>query len=123
MKTVLITDDNEDIIELVTLALSQSGYQLVTASGGKDAIRICQESPPDLVLMDLKMPDIDGFETTQLLRKQGFTNPIVVLTGSESDEDRQRANDVGCDEYILKTMEMRDVESILDRFLQKGGGF
>jgi len=72
--------------------------------------------------MDLKMPDIDGFETTKLLRKQGFTNPIVVLTGSESDEDRQRAKEVGCDEYILKTMGMRDVESILDRYLQKGGG-
>ena len=121
MKTVLLTDDNEDIIELVQLILSKSGYNLITAKGGLDALRVCAESPPDLVLMDLRMPDMDGFAVTKKLRDSGFKNPIIILTGSESDTDRKRAFDAGCDDYILKTLEMRDLERSIDGFLQKGG--
>jgi CheY-like chemotaxis protein len=122
MKTVLLTDDNEDIIELVELILSKSGYNLKTAKGGKEALKACAESPPDLILMDLRMPDIDGFTVTKQLRDSGFKNPIIVLTGSESDEDRKRAFAAGCDDYILKTLEMRDLERSIDSYLQKGGG-
>lgn len=122
MKTVLLTDDNEDIIELVQLILAKSGYNLKVAHGGKDALQICKESPPDLILLDLKMPDIDGFTVAKALRGSGFTNPIIVLTGSESAEDKKKAFDAGCDDYIIKTMEMRDLEHTIDRFLQKGGG-
>jgi len=122
MKTVLLTDDNEDIIELVQLILSKSGYKLLTANGGKDALKICAETPPDLVLMDLRMPDVDGFTVTKQLRDNGFKNPIIVLTGSESAEDKKRAYEAGCDDYILKSMEMRDLEISIDGFLQKGGG-
>jgi two-component system response regulator MprA len=122
MKTVLLTDDKEDIIELVQLILSKSGYKLQTAHSGDEALKICRETPPDLVLMDLRMPDMDGFTAIKTLRGGGFKNPIIVLTGSESRDDRKRAFDAGCDEYILKTMEMRDLEKSIDRFLQKGGG-
>lgn len=123
MKTVLLTDDNEDIIELVQLILAKSGYNLKVAHGGKDALKICAETPPpDLVLMDLRMPDMDGFSVTKTLRDNGFKNPIIVLTGSESAEDKKRAYTAGCDDYIIKTMEMRDLEHTIDRFLQKGGG-
>ena len=122
MKTVLLTDDNEDIIELVQLILAKSGYNLKVAHGGKDALRICKESPPDLILLDLKMPDIDAFTVAKALRGSGFKNPIIVLTGSESAEDKKKAFDAGCDDYIIKTMEMRDVEHTIDSFLQKGGG-
>jgi len=122
MKTVLLTDDNEDIIELVQLILAKSGYNLKVAHGGKDALKICTDAPPDLVLMDLRMPDMDGFTVTQTLRDNGFKNPIIVLTGSESADDKKRAFAAGCDDYIIKTMEMRELEHTIDRFLQKGGG-
>lgn len=122
MKTVLLTDDNEDIIELVQLILKKSGYDLKIAHGGKEALNICRDIKPDLVLMDLRMPDIDGFTVTKALRGSGFINPIVVLTGSESAEDRVKAFDAGCDAYIVKTMEMRDLEFTIDSYLQKGGG-
>jgi two-component system OmpR family response regulator len=122
MKTVLLTDDNEDMIELVQLILSKSGYNLKVAKGGKDALHICKESPPDLILLDLRMPDLDGFIVTSTLRGTGFTNPIIILTGSESASDRQKAFDAGCDDYIVKTMEMRELEHTIDRFLQTGGG-
>lgn len=122
MKTVLLTDDNDDIVELMKLILANSGYQLVVASDGQEAVRICLEKTPDLVLMDLNMPNMNGFEATKTLREKGFSNPIVVLTASESEQDRARAEQVGCDGYILKTMEMKDVKSTLDHFLSEAGG-
>ena len=122
MKTILLTDDNEDIIELVQLILSKSGYKLLIARKGNDTLKICKETPPDLVLMDLRMPDLDGFTIIKSLRDSGFKNPIIVLTGSESEDDRTRAFKAGCDAYILKTLEMRDLELSIDSYLQKGGG-
>ncbi len=121
MKTVLLTDDNDDIIELVQLILARSGYRLIVAKGGNEALKICRESPPDLVVMDLRMPDMDGFSVTRTLREDGFGNPIVVLTGSESVEDRKLAYEAGCDDYIVKSLEMRDLEMTIDRLLHQGG--
>lgn len=121
MKTVLLTDDNEDIVEIVKLVLANAGYNLIFASDGIEAVEICLSQSPDLVLMDLKMPKMNGFDATKTLREKGFSNPIVVLTASELDEDRQKAEEVGCNGYILKTLDMQGVESMIDSFLQEGG--
>lgn len=120
-KSVLLTDDNPDIIELVQLVLGKSGYRLLTATDGEAAVSVCLKENPDLVLMDLNMPHVNGFEATRRLRQQGFRNPILVLTGSESEDDRRKAREAGCDDYILKTLEMRDVERAIDRFLIGAG--
>lgn len=123
MKTVLLTDDNEDIVELVKLVLAHSGYRLETAADGNQAVARCLLEPtPDLVLMDLNMPAMNGFVATEELRARGFKNPIVILTASESDADRKRARDCGADAYILKTMNMDDVELVIDRYLVDVGG-
>jgi CheY-like chemotaxis protein len=122
MKTVLLTDDNEDMVELVQLVLKNSGYRLITASDGAKAVEACLRQKPDLVLMDLNMPNMDGFEATRTLREKGFASPIVVLTASESEQDRARARAAGCNEYILKTLEMADVEHMIDRYLSESGG-
>lgn len=121
MKTVLLTDDNEDIVEIVKLVLANSGYNLIFAGDGIEAVDICLSQTPDLVLMDLRMPKMNGFDATKILREKGFSNPIVVLTASETDEDRQKAEEVGCNGYILKTLDMQGVESMIDSFLQEGG--
>ncbi|NNE37053.1 MAG: response regulator, partial [Gammaproteobacteria bacterium] len=68
MKTVLLTDDNEDIIELVELIISKFGCKLAKAKNGEVAVQYCQESPPDLVIMDLNMPDMDGFTAIESIR-------------------------------------------------------
>ncbi|MGY8815151.1 MAG: response regulator transcription factor [Gammaproteobacteria bacterium] len=114
MKTILLTDDNPDMIELVQLILSNSGYQLITAKDGNTAIQMCQESIPDLVLLDLKMPDIDGISVIKTLRDNNFTNPIIVLTASESEDDKEQAYAAGCNGFIIKTMEMRELEHAID---------
>jgi CheY-like chemotaxis protein len=123
MKTILLTEDNQDMIDLVELILRDSGYKLILAHDGIEAVNTCLEQQPDLVLMDLRMPNMDGFHATMILRDKGFTKPIVVLTGSESEQDRKRAKEVGCNEYILKTLEMSDLEDVIDRYLYKAEGF
>lgn len=123
MKTVLLTDDNEDIVELVKLVLASSGYRLETSPDGSQAVaRGLQDPPPDLILMDLNMPGMNGFVATEELRARGFKNPIVILTASESDADRKRAKECGADAYILKTLNMDDVELVIDRYLVDAGG-
>jgi len=122
MKTVLLTEDNKDMVELIKLVLAESGYELVTAADGEEAVRQALEIKPDLVLMDIRMPKMDGFTATRTLRSEGFDAPIVVLTGSEKQEDRERAVQAGCNDYILKTMDMKEVKSVLDRYLAEAGG-
>lgn len=122
MKTVLLCEDNEDILELVKLVLADSGYRLVTARDGGEAVKVCSNDPPDLVLMDLNMPGLNGFDTMSRLRNDGFSNPIVVLTASSDEADRRKAMEAGCNEYIVKTLEMKDVHQILDRYLAESGG-
>lgn len=122
MKTVLLADDNQDMIELVQLVLQDSGYNMITANDGIEAVNICLKQSPDLVLMDLNMPNMNGFDATKNLRDKGFSNPIVVLTSSESEDDKKRAEEVGCNGYILKTMDMKDVEETIDHYLAEVGG-
>jgi len=95
VKTALLTDDNEDIVELIKLILEDSGYQLITASDGNEAASTCLDQNHDLVLMDLNMPNMSGFDATKTLRDNGFSNPIVALTASEAEENRERAKQAG----------------------------
>lgn len=122
MKTVLLTDDNEDMMELVKLVLADSGYELLTATDGEEAVRLCLQYKPDLVLMDIRMPKMDGFTATRTLRSEGFRNPVVILTGSDKQEDRDKAEEAGCNDYILKTMDMKEVSDVLNRYLAEAGG-
>ena len=122
MKTVLLTDDNQDMIELVLLVLQNAGYRLITANDGIEAVNTCLEQSPDLVLMDLNMPNMNGFDATKTLRDKGLSNPIVILTASESEDNKERAEEAGCNGYILKTMDMKDVEETIDHYLVDIGG-
>jgi CheY-like chemotaxis protein len=121
MKSVLLTDDNADTIELVQLFLKNSGCRFISARDGVEAVDICMTQKPDLMLMDLKMPRMNGYGATTTLRTRGFINASVVVTASESAEDRNEANAAGVNGYILKTMDMQDVETTIDSFLQRGG--
>ncbi len=117
MKTILLTDDDPEIVELIQLKLANSDYRLITARDGKEAVQTCLEQSPDLVLMDIKMPNMDGFDATKALRSKGFINPIIILTASESEADRKTADEIGCNGYILKTRDLTGVKSLINMTL------
>jgi DNA-binding response OmpR family regulator len=117
MKTVLIVDNSSLTVELITPIIEKSSYRLITAKDGKEGVNVCLEQKPDLVLTELHLPVLDGFQAIRVLRDKGNTCPIVVLTSSESDEDKIKAKEAGCDEFILKTLEMQGLEPILDHYL------
>lgn len=123
MKTVLYADDDLEIIELVRVLIERAGYQLLIARNGHEAVQVSLDENPDLVLMDINMPGMNGLSAVKQLRDDGFNNPVIMLTASESETDRDQAINAGSDEYILKTIDMGDVETVLSRYLSEIGDF
>ncbi len=114
MKTILLTDDDPELIDLLYARLADTEYRLITANDGKEAVQICLDDPPDLVLMDIEMPNMNGLEATQTLRSKGFTNPIIILTASESEADRKAADEIGCNGYLLKTPDLDNIKNLIN---------
>jgi CheY-like chemotaxis protein len=117
MKTVLLCEDDSDMVGLIQAVVEHAGYQLVRAENGREAVDMALKTKPDLVLMDLRMPIMDGAAATRVLRDKGYAAPIVILTASEKAEDRKRATQAGANAFILKNSVMSDVEDTLQRLL------
>jgi two-component system, cell cycle response regulator DivK len=119
MKTVLLVEDNEDNRIVYSTILAHSGYRVLEAANGEDGIRIAREALPDLILMDISIPRIDGWQATRILKAGAGTRtiPIVALTAHALPTDRQRARAVGCDGYLAKPVEPRRVLEEVGRFL------
>lgn len=99
---VLIAEDNEDIRELVALQLRRMGVLVLQAENGSRAIDVAMAEHPALVLMDMDMPVMSGFEAVERLRSQGFTAPILAMTGYQDGPEAQRALTSGCDGLVGK---------------------
>lgn len=101
MPVVLVAEDTDSNFLLVSLILKK-GYEVLRAHNGAEAVRMCREFAPDVVLMDMKMPVMDGLEATRQIREAGSSVPIIAVTAYAYDSDRAKALDVGCDDYIAK---------------------
>jgi DNA-binding response OmpR family regulator len=118
---ILAADDDEDILELVTFRLERSGYTVLQARDGEEAFELAREKKPDLALLDVMMPKMDGFELTRRLRAEETTSriPIILLTARAQDADLQQGFDAGADDYIRKPFSPQElrarVQSILGR--------
>jgi CheY-like chemotaxis protein len=99
---VLIAEDNEDIRELVAMQLRRMGVLVLQAENGRRAIDVAMAEHPALVLMDMDMPVMSGFEAVERLRSQGFTAPILAMTGYQEGPEAQRALTSGCDGLVGK---------------------
>jgi len=121
MERVLIVDDDPDIARLVSYNLSQSGLETVIAGTGREALRLAQEEPPVLIILDLMLPDIDGMEVCRTLRSHEPTSriPIIMLTARGEEIDRVVGFELGADDYVMKPFSPRElalrVKSILRR--------
>ena len=120
-KAVLIVDDNEDNRVIYAAALRYFGYEVREASGGADGIAQARSERPDLILMDLSMPGVDGWTATQVLKQDPATRdiPVVAVTARTLAGDRERAIEVGCDGILPKPCGPREVVVAVRRFLEE----
>ncbi len=104
MKKILIVEDNEKNMYLMRFILSKKGYNIVEARNGKKGIEMTEKEKPDMIIMDIKLPDIDGLEATKRIRKiKGFEKtPIIAVTSYAMTGDKERALKAGCNGYIKK---------------------
>ena len=106
-KTVLVVDDSHDNLVLVSLALQDRGYRVVTASNGEEAVASAKLAGPDLILMDIAMPQLDGLEATRRIREQEGNEriPVIALTAFDTDGFRKAAHDAGFSGYLTKPID------------------
>jgi DNA-binding response OmpR family regulator len=102
--TILVADDEDDIRELVVYRLGRAGYAVVEARDGEEAVRQATEHIPDLAVLDVMMPKLDGYEVTRRLRETDATKaiPVILLTARAQEADVSRGFEVGADDYLKK---------------------
>ena len=107
---VLVVDDEEDIRSSLTMILEYEGMRIAEAASGPDALRAVEEQTPDAVLLDIKMPKIDGLTVLKKIRKDNALRclPVIILTTSKADEDRLRSYDLGVNAYVVKPVGMEN---------------
>jgi DNA-binding response OmpR family regulator len=110
---ILIADDDPDILALVSFRLERAGYQVVQARNGEEAVKVALARRPDLAVIDVMMPRIDGYEATRQLRQQEETSrmPIILLTARVQEEDIARGFDAGADDYVRKPFSPQELGS------------
>lgn len=120
MKTILVVDDNEDSRELVRKILKKQGYEVIEAIDGEDAIAKAIAYRPDLILMDISIPKIDGYEATRRLKERpDFKNtPIIAFTAHAMRGDQEKALEAGCNGYISKPINVREFPEQIKIYLK-----
>jgi DNA-binding response OmpR family regulator len=107
-KRVLVVDDDVKTVELVKLYLDRDGYEVLTAYDGVEALRLAHENHPDLIVLDLMLPDIDGLEVCRTLRHESDV-PIIMLTARTTDQDKLIGLDLGADDYVTKPFSPKEL--------------
>ena len=118
-RTVLLVEDNEDNRTIYSTALSHAGYRVIEAATGLEGVERARSESPDLILMDMSMPVLDGWAATRILKGEDSTRhiPVVALTAHAMSSDRQIALDAGCDGYLSKPVPPRSVLAEVVRWL------
>ena len=106
---VLIVDDEADIVAGVEDTLTREGYEVITASDGKEGLKKASECAPDIILLDVMMPKMTGYQTLAALRKKNIRTPVIMLTGRDTDDDKVRGLDTGADDYVTKPFSMKEL--------------
>jgi CheY-like chemotaxis protein len=118
---VLIVEDNVDNYELVRFLLERAGYQVLSAANGVEGVDAAKREQPDLILMDLSMPEMDGWKATAHLKSDAETRliPVLALTAHTLPGDRKRAIDAGCDGYISKPIKVASFDKLVATLLRQ----
>ena len=118
-ETLLVVEDNTELLELLRLALKDAGYRVVTACNGTEALEKARSVMPDLVLLDLVLPELDGFAVCEALRQNASTKtiPILMVTGLTSELSRYAGMESGADEYVTKPVSSAQLLSKIEYWL------
>lgn len=118
-QTVLVVDDMSDNLILISLWLQDMGYRAVTATNGSDALSVAKLARPDLILMDIAMPQQDGLAATRRIREEGDLQsvPVIALTAFDTDGFRQAAFDAGFNGYLTKPVDFTRLGSLIENLL------
>ena len=108
-KTVLIVEDEQNIVDILAFNLSREGYDTMEAYDGATGLQLALEHNPDLILLDLMLPGMNGFEVCRRIRETGSTTPILMLTAREEEADKVMGLELGADDYITKPFSMREL--------------
>jgi DNA-binding response OmpR family regulator len=119
--TILVVDDEPSISEVVSIYLRRAGYQVVVAQDGQGALEAMEKEPPDLVVLDLMLPKVDGLEITRRLRAEGDT-PIIMLTARREEADRIAGLEMGADDYVVKPFSPQELVSRVKAVLRRTRG-
>ena len=120
--TVLVVDDEENISYLVSSALKIEGLEVLTTATGADAVAIAAQHAPDLIVLDVMLPDIDGFEVLRRIRNAGCVAPVLFLTARQATEDRVRGLTEGGDDSIVKPFALAELVARVQVALRRQGG-
>jgi signal transduction histidine kinase len=118
LKKILLAEDSSDNVALIQMYLKNSKAQVSVVSNGVDALKLAMSETFDLILMDIQMPEMDGYEATQQIRQQGIATPIVALTAHALDAHRERALQSGFDDFVTKPVRRGDLIDTLSKHLQ-----
>ncbi len=116
--TILVVEDDETVLSLMEHSLGNRGYEVITAETGEDALRIARDTQPNLILLDIMMPDMDGWEVCEQLRKSS-TVPLIFITGLRSEEDVIRGLKMGADDYVMKPFSLDVLYARIDAVLRR----
>jgi CheY-like chemotaxis protein len=119
-KTILVADDDPDILSIVSMSLETQGYTVYKATNGREAVDLAKQHHPDLVLMDMMMPIVSGYEAVTEIKADAATRDITIvgLSAKAMATDMERATDVGIDGYITKPFRIAQVLTVVESYLQ-----
>src|SRR6202142_3850311 len=119
---ILVVDDEPSIVDAVATALRYEGFDVRVAVTGRAALAVAQERPPDMIVLDVMLPDLDGLEVTRRLRADGIRVPILFLTARDAVEDKVAGLTVGGDDYVTKPFSLAEVVARTHAILRRTGG-
>lgn len=108
-KTVLIVEDEKSIVDILRFNLEKEGYAALTAYDGEAGLSMALEKNPDLILLDVMLPKMIGFDVCRILREKGSSVPVIILTAREEEADKVQGLEIGADDYITKPFSMREL--------------
>jgi two-component system OmpR family response regulator len=117
-KTILIVEDDKPLLDVLKYQLGKEGYNVVTALDGSQGLEVARSSRPDVILLDIMLPKMDGFEVCRVLRKE-MTVPILMLTAKDSEIDKIVGLEIGADDYLTKPFSMRELVARIRAMLRR----